>query len=39
MLNIPNPIITYLVALMLENRSLAYLLVNEDGCLLAWGEN
>ncbi len=37
MLNIPNPIIAYLVALMLENRSLAYLLVKKDGCLSAWG--
>jgi hypothetical protein len=37
MLNIPTPIIAYLIALMLENRSLAYLLVRKDGSLLAWG--
>lgn len=37
MLNIPAPIIAYLIALMLENRSLAYLLVRKDGSLLAWG--
>lgn len=37
MLNIPNPIIAYLVTLMLDNRSLAYLLVQKDGCLSAWG--
>lgn len=37
MLNIPSPIIAYLIALMLENRSLAYLLVRKDGSLLAWG--
>jgi hypothetical protein len=37
MLNIPTPIIAYLIALMLENRSLAYLLVTKDGSLSAWG--
>ncbi len=37
MLDMPNPIIAYLVTLMLENRSLAYLLVKKDGCLSAWG--
>ena len=37
MLNVPTPIIAYLIALMLENRSLAYLLVRKDGSLLAWG--
>ncbi len=37
MLNVPSPIIAYLIALMLENRSLAYLLVRKDGSLSAWG--
>jgi hypothetical protein len=37
MLNIPNSIVAYLITLMLDNRSLAYLLVRKDGCLSAWG--
>jgi hypothetical protein len=37
MRDIPTPVITYLIALLLENRSLAYLLVKKDGCLSAWG--
>jgi hypothetical protein len=37
MLNLPSPIVAYLIALILENRSLAYLLVTKDGSLSAWG--
>jgi hypothetical protein len=37
MQNIPNSIVAYLITLMLDNRSLAYLLVRKDGCLSAWG--
>ncbi len=37
MLNVPTPVIAYLIALLLENRSLAYLLVKKDGALSAWG--
>ncbi|WP_026733701.1 hypothetical protein [Fischerella sp. PCC 9605] len=35
--NFPNSIINYTMNLMVETRSLAYLLVNKDGCLSAWG--
>jgi hypothetical protein len=37
MLELPTPVISYLIALLLENRSLAYLLVQKDGALSAWG--
>ncbi|PAX60461.1 hypothetical protein [Brunnivagina elsteri] len=37
MLNVPTSVITYVINLMLEHRSLAYLLVKKDGCLLSWG--
>jgi len=37
MLNFPEPVVDYLLNLMLENRSLAYLLVGKDGCLADWG--
>lgn len=37
MRNFPNSIINYTMNLMVETRSLAYLLVNKDGCLSAWG--
>ncbi len=37
MLDFPSPVITYLLNLILENRSLAYLLAQKDGCLSAWG--
>ncbi|BAZ12166.1 hypothetical protein NIES4071_39940 [Calothrix sp. NIES-4071] len=37
MLDVPTPVIAYLIALLLENRSLAYLLVQKDGALSAWG--
>ncbi|OUL28723.1 hypothetical protein BV372_24605 [Nostoc sp. T09] len=37
MLNFPTPVIAYLLNFILEERSLAYLLVNKDGCLSAWG--
>ncbi|MBF2066380.1 MAG: hypothetical protein IGS39_18465 [Calothrix sp. C42_A2020_038] len=35
--NVPTPVIAYLIALLIENRSLAYLLVKKDGCLSMWG--
>ncbi|MDJ0617747.1 MAG: hypothetical protein QNJ63_13570 [Calothrix sp. MO_192.B10] len=37
MLDVPTPIINYLLNLMIEKHSLAYLLVNKDGCLSQWG--
>lgn len=37
MVDLPTGVITYLLNLMLENRSLAYLLAHKDGCLSAWG--
>ncbi|MBW4645753.1 MAG: hypothetical protein KME23_22660 [Goleter apudmare HA4340-LM2] len=37
MLDFPTPIIAYLLNFILEQRSLAYLLVAKDGCLSAWG--
>jgi hypothetical protein len=37
MQNFPEPVVDYLLNLMLENRSLAYLLVAKDGCLTDWG--
>lgn len=37
MLDVPTPIIAYILTMMIETRSLAYLLVKKDGCLLAWG--
>ncbi|BAZ40148.1 hypothetical protein NIES4101_61090 [Calothrix sp. NIES-4101] len=37
MLDVPISVITYLMNLMLESRSLAYLLVTKDGCLSSWG--
>ncbi|BAY11728.1 hypothetical protein [Calothrix sp. NIES-2098] len=37
MLDIPTAVIAYLLTFILEERSLAYLLVNKDGCLSAWG--
>ena len=37
MLDIPAPLVTYVFTFMLEQLSLAYLLVNKDGCLSAWG--
>jgi len=37
MLNFPEPVVNYLLNLMLENRSLAYLLIAKDGCLADWG--
>lgn len=39
MLNIPPPVIDYILNYLLEARSLAYLLVKKDGSLLAWGGN
>jgi hypothetical protein len=37
MLEIPESIIVYIVNLMLESRSLAYLLISKDGNPLIWG--
>lgn len=37
MLDIPIPVINDILNILIETRSLAYLLVNKDGCLLAWG--
>ncbi|PHJ65956.1 hypothetical protein VF14_05705 [Nostoc linckia z18] len=37
MLDVPNPVITYLLNFFTAERSLAYLLVNKDGSLLDWG--
>lgn len=37
--NIPVVALNYLSNLMIESRSLAYLLVAKDGCLLSWGGN
>ncbi len=36
---IPAVALNYLHTLMVESRSLAYLLVARDGCLLSWGGN
>ncbi len=37
MLDVPTSVISYVINLMLERRSLAYLLVKKDGCLSSWG--
>lgn len=37
MLDVPTAIVNYLLNLIVENRSLAYLLVEKDGCLSDWG--
>ncbi|MBH8551671.1 hypothetical protein I8751_04630 [Nostocaceae cyanobacterium CENA357] len=37
MLDIPTPVVNYILSFLIEARSLAYLLVKKDGCLLAWG--
>lgn len=37
MVDIPKAVITYLLNFIIEERSLAYLLVTKDGSLLAWG--
>ncbi|MDZ8052523.1 MAG: hypothetical protein RMX68_032050 [Aulosira sp. ZfuVER01] len=37
MLDVPSAVIAYLLTFILEERSLAYLLVKKDGCLSAWG--
>jgi len=37
MLDFPTPVIAYLLTFIVEERSLAYLLVKKDGCLSAWG--
>ncbi|MGB6297472.1 MAG: hypothetical protein WBF90_14985 [Rivularia sp. (in: cyanobacteria)] len=36
-MNIPFPVSNYLINFMGESRSLAYLLVDKDGCLHSWG--
>ncbi|MBE9006536.1 hypothetical protein IQ259_16050 [Fortiea sp. LEGE XX443] len=37
MVDIPHAVVTYILNFMIEERSLAYLFVSKDGCLLAWG--
>lgn len=37
MLDVPPAVVTYVLTFMLEQLSLAYLLVSKDGCLLTWG--
>jgi hypothetical protein len=37
MADIPNAVILYILNFIIEERSLAYLLVQKDGSLLAWG--
>ncbi|OUL22112.1 hypothetical protein [Nostoc sp. 106C] len=37
MLDVPTTVIAYLLSFILEERSLAYLLVKKDGRLSAWG--
>lgn len=37
MQNVPAAVAAYVLTLMLEQLSLAYLLVSKDGCLLTWG--
>ncbi|MEB3179202.1 MAG: hypothetical protein VKL59_09260 [Nostocaceae cyanobacterium] len=37
MLDIPAPVVAYIINLMLESRSLAYMLISKDGCLADWG--
>jgi len=37
MADIPHAVIKYILQFIIEERSLAYLLVQKDGSLLAWG--
>ncbi|MDM9381733.1 hypothetical protein QUB80_13575 [Chlorogloeopsis sp. ULAP01] len=37
MQDVPASVNDYLINLMIETRSLAYLLVTKDGCLSSWG--
>jgi hypothetical protein len=37
MLDVPPAVVAYILTFMLEQLSLAYLLVSKDGCLSAWG--
>ncbi|MFQ4145192.1 hypothetical protein [Chlorogloeopsis sp. ULAP02] len=37
MQDVPASVNDYLINLMIETRSLAYLLVKKDGCLSSWG--
>lgn len=39
MLDVPKPIVMYLINLLWENRSLAYLLVKKSGQIESWGGN
>ncbi|QLE54579.1 hypothetical protein [Nostoc sp. TCL26-01] len=39
MVNIPNPVINYLLNFIFQEHSLAYLLVKKDGSLSVWGGN
>ncbi|YAF95197.1 MAG: hypothetical protein AB3A66_21895 [Nodularia sp. CChRGM 3473] len=37
MADVPNPVTAYILNFMIEERSLAYLLVKKNGELMAWG--
>ena len=37
MIEIPTDITEYIINFMIGNRSLAYLLINKEACLSAWG--
>jgi hypothetical protein len=37
MLDIPDAVIAYILHFIIKERSLAYLLVRKDGCLVDWG--
>jgi hypothetical protein len=37
MLDIPADVVVYIINLLVESRSLAYMLVTKDGCLADWG--
>ncbi|MCC5639591.1 hypothetical protein LC593_27960 [Nostoc sp. CHAB 5844] len=37
MTDIPHAVILYILKFIIEERSLAYILVKKDGCLLTWG--
>jgi hypothetical protein len=37
MQDVPASVSNYIISLMIETRSLAFLLVNKDGCLFSWG--
>ncbi len=37
MIEIPTDVIDYIINFMIDNRSLAYLLINKEACLFDWG--